>query len=166
MARRLDVRNSLTEKCEMDDTLDDTRFTGSDNGDYCKLEQGAKSACSSSSHRQFGFNFGIPSALSKSTARTSASSSTRSGLMATTRHCNRRRAWSRFGFLISFKTRSYVSSNDSGNSSRVRRTLGGRQSRRISSWQNTHLNLNDNFRRILHARGVPLTCHWLVQRAS
>jgi hypothetical protein len=40
------------------------------------------------SHRHFGFNFGILSALSKLTTRTLASSSTQSGRMAT-RYCNR-----------------------------------------------------------------------------
>jgi hypothetical protein len=160
VARRVDVRNSLTEICENRTTRDSPDSTMAIN-----LEHDAKSACSSSSHRQFGFNFGIPSALSKSTARTSASSSTQSGRMAT-RYCNRRRAWSRFGLLISFKIRSYVSSKGSTNWSRVRRTLDGRQSRSTSSGQNTHLNLFDNFRRVLRAQNDPPTCHWFVQRAS
>ena len=110
-----------------------------------KQEHDDRSACSWSSHRQPVFNVGISSPTSKSTARTSASSSTRSGRVATTRHCNKRRALSMFGFLISRSTRSYVSSNDFGNSSSVRRTLDGKQCRRVSSWQNTQRNLLDKF---------------------
>lgn len=51
-------------------------------------------------------------------------------------------------------------------SSRVHHTLGGRQSRRIFSWQNTHLNRFDYFRRVFRAQSNPPTCHSLVQRAS
>src|SRR6266852_2896149 len=37
--------------------------------------------------------------------------------------------------------RSYVSSRLSGNSSRIRSTLDGKQCRRTSNWQYAHLNL-------------------------
>jgi hypothetical protein len=57
--------------------------------------------------------------MSKSIARTSASSSTRNGRRATVRHCRRRRACSRLALLISRNTRSYVSSSVSGISSRM-----------------------------------------------
>ena len=143
VASRSDVRNSLTEKCESCTIRDP-----SDSTIAIKLKHEVRSACSSSSQRQFGFSFGIPSSSRKLTARTSASSSTRSGQIATTRHCNTRRAWSRFGFLISLSTRSYVSSKDSGNSSRVHRTLDGRHCRSTSNWQNIHRNLVNNLNKL------------------
>jgi hypothetical protein len=76
------------------------------------------------------------------------------------------RAWSRFGRLISRSTRSYVSSKDSGNSPSVRRKLDGRQCRRTSNWQNTHLNLLDNFKKYCVRKTFPLTFHRLSRRAS
>ena len=105
-----------------------------------RLEQADITASSWFSHRQPGLSFGIPSEL-KSKARTSASSSTRSGRAAATRHCNNRCACPWLGFLISRSIRSYVSSKLSGNSSRISRTLDGKQCRRTSNWQNTHRNL-------------------------
>ena len=168
------MRNSLTEKCENCTTLvsesEESKDVSSSSWSTLtiaiKLEHDDRSACSSSSQRQVVFNFGIPSATSKSTARTSASSFTRSGRVATTRHCNRCRAWSRFGRLISRSTRSYVSSKDSGNSPSVRRKLDGRQCRRTSNWQNTHLNLLDNFNKYCVLKTFPLTFHRLSRRAS
>ena len=130
-----------------------------------KLEQDNRSACSWSSHRQSGFSLGIPSEPSRSTARTSASSSTRSGRVAATRHCNKRRELSLFGFLISRSTRSYVSSNDSGNAPSVRRRLDGKQCCRVSSWQNTQRNLLDKLNKYWGVSCL-LTCHLPSQRAS
>jgi hypothetical protein len=43
--------------------------------------------------------------------------------------------------LMSFKIRSYVSSSVSGNSLSICRTLGAKQCRSASSWQNAHRNL-------------------------
>src|SRR6266581_6682551 len=140
-ARRSDIRNSFTEKCENCTTrvpllmITETR-----------LEQADSTASSWSSHRQSAINFGIPPVL-KSNARTSASSSTRSGRLATARHCKSRYACSPFTLLISFRIRLYVSSSDLGNSSRVRRRLVGKQCRRTSNWQKTHRNLFENIRR-------------------
>src|SRR6266702_3388139 len=110
-----------------------------------KLEQADSTASSWSSQRQSAINFGIPPLL-KSNASTSASSSTRSGRLATARHCKSRYACSRFALLISFRIRLYVSSSDLGNSSRIRRRLVGKQCRRTSSWQKTHRNLFQNIR--------------------
>src|SRR6266702_6155685 len=110
-----------------------------------KLEQADSTASSWSSHRQSAINFGIPPAL-KSNVSTSASSSTRSGRLATARHCKSRYACSRFALLIPFRIRLYFSSSDLGNSSRVRRRLVGKQCRRTSNWQKTHRNLFKNLR--------------------
>src|ERR1700677_2427693 len=111
-----------------------------------KLEQAERTASSWSSQRQFAFNFGSPPAV-KSNASTSASSSTRSGRSATVRHCKSRYACSWFALLISFRIRLYVSSSDFGNSSRVRRRLAGKQSRKTSNWQKTHRNLCESMRK-------------------
>ena len=133
----------MTKKCENCTTRENCVSTM-----VIKLEHDVRSTFSWSSHRQFGFNFGIPSASSKSTVRTLASSFTPSGQTATTRHCNRRHVRSPFGFWISFSTRSYVMSRDSGNSLRVHRTLGGRHRRRVSSWQKTHQNLFEKVQQV------------------
>jgi hypothetical protein len=87
-----------------------------------KLEHAVITACSGSSQRQAGFSLAVPPS-SKSIARTSASSSTRSGRIAVARQCSNRRAYPWSGFLISLSIRSYVSSKLSGKSSRIRRTL-------------------------------------------
>src|SRR6266702_6240613 len=110
-----------------------------------KLEQADSTASSWSSHRQSVINFGITPVL-KSNASSSASSSTRSGRLATARHCKSRYAYSRFALLISFRIRLYVSSNVLGNSLRIRRRLVGKQCRRTSNWQKTHRNLFRNIR--------------------
>ena len=89
-ARRDDVRNSFTEKCENCTTRESSRGMM-----VIKLEQVESTASSSSSRRQSSFNVGIPLEDSvKSNASSSASSSTRSGRTATVRHCNRRCALS------------------------------------------------------------------------
>ena len=89
-ARRDDVRNSFTEKCENCTTRESSRGMM-----VIKLEQVESMASSSSSHRQSSFSVGIPPEDSvKSNASSSASSSTRSGRTATVRHCNRRCALS------------------------------------------------------------------------
>ena len=137
MARRSDVRNSLTEKCENCTTRALPSPTT-----VIKLEQVDNTARSWSSRRQSAFNEGIPpGASSKSNASTSASSSRRRGRTATVRHCKRRCAYARVAWLMFFKMQSYVSSSDSGSSRRIRRRLGGKQCRRVSSWQKTHRNL-------------------------
>src|SRR6266702_113808 len=109
-----------------------------------KLEQADSTASSWSSQRQSVINFGI--APVKSNASTSASSSTRSGRVATTRHCKSRYACSWFAILISFRIRLYVSSSDLGKSSRIQRRLVGKQCRRTSNWQKTHRNLFEYIR--------------------
>src|SRR5216684_7142010 len=131
------VKNFLTEKCENWTTRESLSLSLTI---VTKLEHVNITASSSASHRQLGLSFGIPSPL-KSKTSTSASSSTRSGRMATTRHCSNRYACPWLGFLISLSIRSYVSSKLSGSSSIIHRTLGGKQCLRTSSWQNTHLNL-------------------------
>src|ERR1700761_4651207 len=110
-----------------------------------KLEQADSTASSGSSQRQSAINVGVLPAL-KSNASTSASSSTRSGRLATARHCKSRYACSPFALLISFRIRLYVSSSDLGSSSRIRRRLVGKQCRRTSNWQKTHRNLFETIR--------------------
>src|SRR6266702_3165527 len=140
LASRSDTRNSFTEKCENCTTrVPFSMITET------KLEQADSTASSWSSHRQSAINLGIPPVL-KSNASSSASSSTRSGRVATARHCKSRYACSRFALLISFRIRLYVSSNDLGNSSRIRRRLVGKQCRRTSNWQKTQRNLFQNIR--------------------
>src|SRR5260221_1316593 len=85
LARRSEVKNSFTEGWENCTTLEPSRFTTS-----TRLEQIDSTACSGSSGRQSVLSLGIASPSSKSTARISASSSTRSGLMATVRQWKRR----------------------------------------------------------------------------
>lgn len=93
--------------------------------------------------------------------------STRGGRITTTRPCERRWAWGRFGFLISFRMRSHESSNDSGNSSRGSRTLGGRQCRSVPTDRipfGTHSTcLKKNHHE--HSSNL-LTSHQLFLRAS
>ena len=149
---RFAVKNSLTEKCE-----NCTIRESPSSIIITRLEHADITASSLSSQRHPRFNFGIPSAL-KSKARISASSLTRSGRTAATRHCSNRCACPWLGFLISLSMRSYVSSKLSGNSSRICRTLDGKQCRRTSSWQNAHRNL---FQFNIHRRadGNALTFH-------
>jgi hypothetical protein len=140
-ASRFDVKNSLTEKCEnwtiRRPRLSLTMMTRFEHADMIA------SSASFKLKLQSGFSSGIPSpsTASKSNARTSASSCNLSGRTAATRHCNNRCACLWFGFFISLRMRSYVSSRPSGNSSRVRRTLDEKQCRRTSNWQTAHLNL-------------------------
>jgi hypothetical protein len=93
--------------------------------------------------------------------------STRGGRITTTRPYERRWAWGRFGFLISFRMRSHVSSNDSGNSSRGSRTLGGRQCRSVPTDRNTLRNPLDMSEKNRHEHSSNLlTSHQLFLRAS
>ena len=133
--RRFAVKYSLTEKCENWTIRESPSLTI-----ITRLEHADITASSLSSQRHPTCNFGIPSAP-KSKARISASSLTRSGRAAATRHCNNRCACPWLGFLISRSMRSYVSSKLSGNSSRICRTLDGKQCRNTSNWQNAHRNL-------------------------
>src|SRR5579863_266716 len=118
--RRVDVKNSLTEKCENWITGEPSTSTMDS-----RLEHVDNTAYTGSSRRNFSSNFGI-GLTSKSKARKSASSSTRSGREATATHWNRRWAYSQFD-LISRNVRSYVSSSVSGNSARARRRRAGTQ---------------------------------------
>src|SRR6267142_6252860 len=101
-ARRVDVKNSLTEKCENSMTGESSTLTMES-----RLEHVDSTAYTGSSRRNFSSNFGIDPAW-KSNARISASSFTRSGRKATATHWNRRWAYSQFD-LISRNVRSYVS---------------------------------------------------------
>ena len=142
---RFDIKNSLTEKCENRTVL--FPLQGWSLTMVTRVEHVDMIASSWSSRLcllQSGFILGTPppaSTASKSNARTSASSSTRSGLKAATRNCNNRCACLWLGPLIPLRMRSYVSSRLSGSSSRIPRTLDGRQYHRTSNWQNAHLNL-------------------------
>ena len=123
-----------------------------------KLEQADSTASSLSSQRQPVFKFGIPPVV-KSNASTSASSSTRSGLSATARHCKSRYACSRFALFISFRMRLYVSSSDFGNSRSVRRRFAGKQCRRTSNWQKTHWNLQESMRQLYDYETYKMPLH-------
>ena len=147
---RFAVKNSLTEKCENWTICESPSLTI-----ITRLEHADITASSLSSQRQPKFNFGIPSAL-KSTARISASSLTRSGRAAATRHCNNRCACPWLGFLISRSMRSYVSSKLSGSSSKMCWTLDGKQCRSTSNWQNAHRNLSHNLTFVNEQMATPL----------
>jgi len=134
-ASQFDVKHSLADECENRTTRESPSLTM-----ITKLEHADITASSGSCQRQSKFIFGMSSVL-KSNVRNSASSSTRSGRTAAARQCSNRRACRWLGFLISLSIRSYVSSRLSGNSSRIRRMLGGKQYRRTSNWQNAQRNL-------------------------
>jgi hypothetical protein len=106
-----------------------------------KVEQAERTASSGLSGRQPSLRLG-PAAGSNSIANTSASSSTRSGQMATTKHWKSRRACCRFSLGIPSNARSYVSSKVVGNSFNALRILEGIHRRKVSSWQNAHRNLS------------------------
>ena len=126
-ARRFDVKYSFTEKCENWITGEPSTSTIAS-----KLEHVDSTACAGSSSRQSSRSVGVDSA-SKSNARNSASSSTRSGREAAATHWKSRCAYSQFCFPISSNVRSYVSSSVSGNSLRAGRMRCRRQCRRKSS---------------------------------
>src|SRR5579863_10386736 len=134
-ARRVDIRNSFTEKCENCTTWEPSTSTTAS-----KLEQVDNRASSGSTGRQQGRIVGISLAL-KSNARNSASSLTRRGWDATATHWKIRCANSLFASLISCNVRSYVPSKLSGNPSKACRIHEGRERRRKSNWQNTQRNL-------------------------
>src|SRR5260221_2669670 len=117
-AMRSEVKYSFTEKCE--------------NCTICprlspltiatKLEQAESTAVSAFGSRQLGSKLGIPDvSSSKLIAKTSASSSTRSGREDTVSHW--RMQWASFHIFLRIpcNIRSYVSSRVSGNSSKVLR---------------------------------------------
>ena len=132
---RLDVKYSLTEKCENWITCESSTFTT-----VTKLEHVDSTVSLAFSGRQFPSNMRFPA--SDLNARNSASSSTRSGRRATTIHWKRRCAYAQFSSSMSSKVCSYVSSNVSGNSSSARRIRGARHRRNLSNWQDTHRNLH------------------------
>src|SRR6266853_2214696 len=102
LANRVDVKNSFTEKCENCITWEFSTLTRESN-----VEHVDSTASTGSSRRQSSRYLGIcPS--SKSNARNSASSSTRSGRETTATHRRSRRANSQFVLLISRSVRSYV----------------------------------------------------------
>src|SRR5258708_40183385 len=82
-------------------------------------------------------------------ARTSASSSARSGRMGSARHLKSRCAYACLSRGIPSSMRSYVSSKLVGNSSRKRRITHGKQRRRASSWQTIQRNLHYHVRTII-----------------
>src|SRR6266851_3132757 len=123
-AKREDVKNSFTEKCENCIAEELSTLTTAS-----KVEHVDSTASRGSSKRQSSRNSGIGPAL-KSNARNSASSSTRNGRGATETHKRSRRANSQFVSLISRNERSYVPSSDPGNSSRACWIHPGRQSPR------------------------------------
>jgi hypothetical protein len=139
-AKREDVKNSFTEKCENWITLEFPTETTESN-----VEHVDSTASSGSSRRQSSRKFGISPAL-KSNARNSATSSTVSGRGTTATHRSSRRANSRFALLISRNVRSYVASSVSGNSSSACRIHPGRHLLRYSSWQCAHRNLPGSYR--------------------
>src|SRR5258708_5051899 len=104
LASRADVRYSLTEKCANWITGESSTLTT-----VSKLEQVDITAFSGSSGRQSTRNVGVD-LVSKSNARNSASSLTRSGRDAAATHWNSRCAYSQFWSPISSKMRAYVSS--------------------------------------------------------
>jgi hypothetical protein len=127
-ARRFDVKYSFTEKCE--NWITSEPYTSSTMAS--RLEHVDRTACLGSSSRQSSRNVGVD-AVSKSNARNSASSSTRSGREAAATHWNSLCAYFQLRLPISSNVRSYVSSSVSGNSSRARRMRCRRQCRRYSS---------------------------------
>jgi len=120
-ARRFDVRYSFTEKCANWMTDDPSTSTIAS-----RLEHVDRTAYAGSSSRQSSRSVGVES-VSKSNARNSASSSTRSGREAAATHWKSLCAYSQFCLPISSNVRSYVSSSVSGNSSRARRIRCRRQ---------------------------------------
>src|SRR6267154_5458685 len=121
-ASRADVKYSLTEKCENWITGEPSTSTTAS-----KLEHVDITVYSGSSGRQSARNVGVELvSKSKSNARNSASSLTRSGRDAAATHWNRWRAHSQFWSPISSKARAYVSSSVTGNSSRACRIRGWR----------------------------------------
>jgi len=120
-ARRFDVKYSFTEKwanCITEDPPTSTMAS--------RLEHVDRTACAGSSSRQSSRSVGAES-VSKSNARNSASSATRSGREAAATHWKSRCAYSQFCLPISSNVQSYVSSSVSGNSSRARRMRCRRQ---------------------------------------
>ena len=91
-----------------------------------------------------------PPASSKSIARTSTSSSTRSGRIATVQRGITIDVEHDLDLVISLVL--YLSFNDSGNSLKNRRTLGGRQCFKTSNWQNTQPNLFDSQKNITNVK--------------
>ena len=91
----------------------------------------------------FEGNVGV-AALSKRTAKISASSWTRRGRMETVRHWKRRWAYSRFSSSMPSSVRLYVSSRLFGKSSKTLRMPAGKQRRSLSIWHTTHRNLCDH----------------------
>src|SRR5712691_10305217 len=126
-ASRLDVKYSLTEKCANWITEDPSTLTTAS-----KLEHVDNTACTGSSGRHSARNVGVDPS-SKSNARNSASSLTRSGRDATATHWNRRCANSQFWPPISSSVRAYVSARVSDKSSRAHRIHPRRQWRRWAS---------------------------------
>src|SRR6266851_3584516 len=101
-AKRVDVKNSFTEKCENCIIWESSTLTRESN-----VEHVDSTASTGSSRRQSSRNFGICPAL-KSNARNSANSSTLSGRETTETHWRSLWANSQFVSLISRKVRSYV----------------------------------------------------------
>ena len=138
-ARWSEVKNSFTEKwanCTMQSPVNWSLTM------TIRLEQVEMTPCCLSSHRHAWLSVGILSLVrSKTSARTSTTSLTQSGRVATVRYCKRRYTWCGLTFPISFYIHSYVVSNDFRRSLRICHTFCGRQIRNISSWQNTQRNL-------------------------
>src|SRR5487761_1370245 len=93
-ASRFDVKYSFTEKCENWITLESSTSTIAS-----RLEHVNSTARAGSSSRQSSRSLGVDSA-SKSKARNSASSPTRSGREAAATHWNNLCAYSQFRFPI------------------------------------------------------------------
>jgi hypothetical protein len=132
---RSDVNYSLTEKCEncffaSDVDNSKQRGTGGKYKFFWILRVGAPTDIQPQSRFPMG---GIK--------KGSASFLTRSWPMDMTRYWNRQCAYFRVCLLIQNNVRSYVPSKVSGNSSKTRRTLGGEQKRRVSTWQCSQRNL-------------------------
>src|SRR5579863_7236261 len=134
-ARRVEVRNSFTEKWENCIVSEPQVLTTAS-----KLEQVDSTAPNGSSGRQSARYVGVGPA-SKSNARISASSLTRSGRDATATHWKIRCANFQFALSMSCNVRSYVPSRFTGNSSKACLIRAGRQPRRNSNWQKIQRNL-------------------------
>jgi hypothetical protein len=132
---RFEVKYSLTEECGNCVTFLPSTLTVA-----TRVEQVKSKDRSASLGRQLAWNLGIVSA-SKSIVKISASSSTRNGRIDTTRQWNTWSARFMSASSIPSKIRSYVPAKVPGNSSKTCRIRCGRQRRRHSSWQWTHLNL-------------------------
>src|SRR5260221_12805089 len=104
-ARLFDVKYYLTGKCA--NWITEEPYTSTM---ASRLEHVDRTACAGSSSRQSSRSVGVES-VSKSNARNSATSSTRSGREAAATHWKSRCAHSQFCLPISSNVRSYVSSS-------------------------------------------------------